>query len=96
MSTTIDSNMLIALSNEDDTLNTQARSALENAPGRGNVVKNPKNFYFREHRLINPALDSVVALKLFAYSCPFMTSTKYIGLDVHKEGIPIAVMNSFG
>ena len=25
-----------------------------------------------------------------------MTSTKYIGLDVHKESISIAVMNSVG
>jgi hypothetical protein len=25
-----------------------------------------------------------------------MTSTKYIGLDVHKESISIAVMNSIG
>jgi hypothetical protein len=31
MSTAIDSNVLIALWNEDDTLNTQARSALDNA-----------------------------------------------------------------
>ena len=25
-----------------------------------------------------------------------MTSTKYIGMDVHKDGIPIAVRNSAG
>ena len=27
---------------------------------------------------------------------PFMTSTKYIGMDVHKESISIAVMNAVG
>jgi hypothetical protein len=27
---------------------------------------------------------------------PFMTSTKYIGMDVHKESISIAVMNVAG
>src|SRR5712664_4524384 len=27
---------------------------------------------------------------------PFMTSTKYIGMDVHKESISIAVMNAAG
>ena len=38
MSTAIDSNVLIALWNEDDILNTQARSALDNARGRGSLV----------------------------------------------------------
>jgi predicted nucleic acid-binding protein len=38
MSTAIDSNVLIALWNEDDTLNTQARSALDTALGRGGLV----------------------------------------------------------
>jgi predicted nucleic acid-binding protein len=38
MSTAIDSNVLIALWNEDDTLNTQARSALDTALARGGLV----------------------------------------------------------
>ena len=38
MSTAIDSNVLIALWNEDDTLNTQARSALDSALARGSLV----------------------------------------------------------
>jgi hypothetical protein len=38
MSTAIDSNILIALWNEDDTLNTQARSALDTALARGRLV----------------------------------------------------------
>jgi hypothetical protein len=38
MSTAVDSNVLIALWNEDDTLNTQARSALDTALGRGGLV----------------------------------------------------------
>lgn len=38
MSTTIDSHVLIALWNEDDSLNTQARSALDAALGRGSLV----------------------------------------------------------
>jgi predicted nucleic acid-binding protein len=38
MSTAIDSNVLIALRNEDDTLNTQARSALDTALARGRLV----------------------------------------------------------
>lgn len=38
MSTAIDSNVLIALWNEDDTLNTQVRSALDNALARGGLV----------------------------------------------------------
>jgi hypothetical protein len=38
MSTAIDSNVLIALWNEDDTLNTQARSALDAALARGSLV----------------------------------------------------------
>jgi predicted nucleic-acid-binding protein len=38
MSTAIDSNVLIALWNEDDTLNTQARSALDTVLGRGSLV----------------------------------------------------------
>jgi hypothetical protein len=37
MSTAIDSNVLIALWNEDDSLNTQARSALDTALGRGGL-----------------------------------------------------------
>src|ERR1700730_10926835 len=32
----------------------------------------------------------------FGKEHPFMTSTKYIGMDVHKESISIAVMNSVG
>ena len=35
MTTAIDSNVLIALWNEDDTLNTLARSALDAALGQG-------------------------------------------------------------
>jgi predicted nucleic-acid-binding protein len=35
MSTAIDTNILIALWNDDDTLNTLARSALDSALGRG-------------------------------------------------------------
>jgi len=38
MSTAIDSSVLIALWNEDDTLNTQARSVLDQALGRGSLV----------------------------------------------------------
>jgi len=38
MSTAVDSNVLIALWNEDDTLNTQARSELDTALGRGGLV----------------------------------------------------------
>jgi len=38
MSTAIDSNVLIALWNDDDTLNTQARSALDTALARGSLV----------------------------------------------------------
>jgi len=37
MSTAIDSNVFIALWNEDDSLNTQARSALDAALGRGGL-----------------------------------------------------------
>ena len=37
MSTAIDSNVLIALWNEDDSLNTQARLALDTALGRGGL-----------------------------------------------------------
>jgi predicted nucleic acid-binding protein len=37
MSTAIDSNVLIALWNEDDSLNTQASSALDTAQGRGGL-----------------------------------------------------------
>ncbi|NJD67258.1 MAG: hypothetical protein C3F12_05725 [Candidatus Methylomirabilota bacterium] len=38
MTTAIDSNVLIALWNEDDSLNTSARSALDAALGRGSLV----------------------------------------------------------
>jgi predicted nucleic-acid-binding protein len=38
MSTAIDSNVLITLWNEDDTLNTQARSAMDTARARGGLV----------------------------------------------------------
>jgi hypothetical protein len=38
MSTAIDSNVLMALWNEDDTSNTQARSALDTAQARGRLV----------------------------------------------------------
>ena len=38
MTTAIDTNVLVALWNEDDTLNTQARSALDAALGRGRLV----------------------------------------------------------
>src|ERR1700694_3639638 len=38
MSTAIDSNVLIALWNEDDSLNIQARAALDTALGRGSLV----------------------------------------------------------
>ncbi len=38
MTTAIDTNVLVALWNEDDTLNTQARSALDAALGRGSLV----------------------------------------------------------
>ena len=38
MTTAIDSNVLIALWNEDDTLNTRARSALDAALMRGSLV----------------------------------------------------------
>ncbi len=38
MTTAIDSNVLIALWNEDDTLNTLARSALDAALGRGSLI----------------------------------------------------------
>jgi predicted nucleic acid-binding protein len=38
MTTAIDTNILVALWNEDDTLNTLARSALDDALGRGSLV----------------------------------------------------------
>jgi predicted nucleic acid-binding protein len=38
MTTAIDTNVLVALWNEDDTLNTLARSALDDALGRGRLV----------------------------------------------------------
>ncbi len=38
MTTAIDTNVLVALWNEDDTLNTLARSALDTALGRGSLV----------------------------------------------------------
>jgi predicted nucleic acid-binding protein len=38
MTTTIDTNILVALWNEDDSLNTLARSALDAALGRGSLV----------------------------------------------------------
>jgi len=38
MTTAIDSNVLVALWNKDDTLNTQARSALDTALARGSLV----------------------------------------------------------
>jgi predicted nucleic-acid-binding protein len=38
MTTAIDTNILIALWNNDDTLNTLARSALDSALGRGSLV----------------------------------------------------------
>jgi hypothetical protein len=38
MTTAIDSNILVALWNEDDSLNTLARSALDAALGRGGLV----------------------------------------------------------
>jgi predicted nucleic acid-binding protein len=38
MITAIDTNILVALWNEDDTLNTLARSALDDALGRGSLV----------------------------------------------------------
>lgn len=38
MTTAIDTNILVALWNEDDTLNTLARSALDAALGRGSLV----------------------------------------------------------
>jgi len=38
MTTAIDTNILVALWNEDDTLNTLARSALDAALGRGGLV----------------------------------------------------------
>ncbi len=38
MTTAIDSNLLIALWNEDDSLNTLARSALDAALGRGSLI----------------------------------------------------------
>jgi len=38
MTTAIDTNVLVALWNEDDALNTQARSALDTALGRGSLV----------------------------------------------------------
>ena len=38
MTTAIDTNILVALWNEDDTLNTQARAALDEALGRGGLV----------------------------------------------------------
>ena len=38
MTTAIDTNILIALWNDDDTLNTLARSALDSALGRGSLV----------------------------------------------------------
>jgi hypothetical protein len=38
MTTAVDTNVLVALWNEDDTLNTLARSALDAALGRGSLV----------------------------------------------------------
>ncbi len=38
MTTAIDTNILVALWNEDDSLNTLARSALDDALGRGSLV----------------------------------------------------------
>jgi predicted nucleic acid-binding protein len=38
MTTAIDTKILVALWNEDDSLNTLARSALDAAPGRGSLV----------------------------------------------------------
>jgi predicted nucleic acid-binding protein len=38
MTTAIDTNILVALWNEDDTLNTLARSALDAALGRGSLI----------------------------------------------------------
>ena len=38
MTTAIDTNILIALWNDDDTLNTLARSPLDSALGRGSLV----------------------------------------------------------
>jgi predicted nucleic acid-binding protein len=38
MTTAIDSNVFVALWNKDDTLNTQARSALDTALDRGSLV----------------------------------------------------------
>jgi hypothetical protein len=38
MTTAIDTNILVALWNEDDILNTLARSALDDALGRGSLV----------------------------------------------------------
>jgi len=38
MTTAIDTNVLVALWNEDETLNTLARSALDAALGRGSLV----------------------------------------------------------
>jgi predicted nucleic acid-binding protein len=38
MTTAIDTNILVALWNEDDSLNTLARSALDDALGRGGLV----------------------------------------------------------
>src|SRR5260370_22846594 len=38
MTTAIDTNVVVALWNEDNTLNTQARSALDAALGRGSLV----------------------------------------------------------
>jgi hypothetical protein len=38
MTTSIDTNILVALWNEDDTLNSLARSALDSALGRGSLV----------------------------------------------------------
>jgi hypothetical protein len=35
-------------------------------------------------------------LKLLQKGAPFMTSIKYIGMDVHTESISIAVRNSVG
>ena len=41
MTKAIDSNILIAIWNEDDSLNTLARSALDAALGRGLIIASP-------------------------------------------------------
>ena len=48
MTTAIDSNILVALWNEDDSLNTLARSALDAALGRGGLVIAAPVFAFSE------------------------------------------------